>query len=71
MTSMVRVIEVIAQSDKGFDDAVRNAVEEARKTIRGINSVYVKEMEAVVENEQVTLYRINAKISFLIERTQA
>ena len=71
MTSMVRVIEVIAQSDKGFDDAVRNAVEEASKTIRGINSVYVKEMEAVVENEQVTLYRINAKISFLIERTQA
>jgi dodecin len=69
MTSMVRVIEVIAQSDKGFDDAVRNAVAEAGKTVRDIKSVYVKEMEAMVENDKVTLFRVNAKISFMIERT--
>jgi flavin-binding protein dodecin len=46
--SIVKVIEVIASSDKSFDDAVQNAVNEAAKTIEGISSVYVKEMKANV-----------------------
>ena len=64
--SVVKVIEVLAQSPTSFDDAVKVALDEAAKSVRGIESVYVKEMQAVVENNQITQYRINAKVSFTI-----
>lgn len=65
--SIVRSVEVIAQSPKGFDEACREAVKEAAKTLRGIRSFWVKNAECLVENGQITLYRVNGKISFLVE----
>lgn len=67
MSSIVKVTEVIAQSEKGFDDAVRNAVREAGKSIRGIKSVWIDNFNCVVENEKIVAYRVNAKISFVVE----
>jgi flavin-binding protein dodecin len=68
MAAMVKVIEVLAQSEKSWDDAAKVALEEASKTIRGIQSIYVQDMQAVVEDGRIAKYRINAKISFLLER---
>lgn len=65
--SIVKVIEVIATSEKGFDDAVRNAVKEASKTVKHIESIYVKDMNAKVEGSNVTTFGITAKITFRIE----
>jgi flavin-binding protein dodecin len=42
-------------------------LEEAKKTLRNIRSIYVKELEAKVENDQIVEFRINAKISFDLE----
>jgi len=67
MSSIVKVIEVIAQSDKGFDAAVRTAVKEAAKTVKGIKSVWVENFTASVDGDQITQFRVNAKISFLVE----
>jgi dodecin len=67
MARMVKVIEVLAQSESSWEDATRVAVEEAAKTIRGIQSVYVKDMQATVEGGRIVQYRVNAKISFLLE----
>lgn len=66
--TMLKVVEVLAQSDKGWEDAAQNAIDEAARTVREIRSIYIKEMEATVENGKIAQYRINAKISFLIER---
>ncbi|MFW5722318.1 MAG: dodecin family protein [Desulfohalobiaceae bacterium] len=66
--SLVKVIEVLAQSETSYEDAVQQAVTEASITVRNIKSVYVKEFQAVVENDKVTAYRVTAKISFLVER---
>jgi flavin-binding protein dodecin len=66
--SIVKVIEVIATSEKSFDDAVRNAVAEASKSVKNIKSVYVKEMNANVSNNNVTSFAVNAKISFELEK---
>jgi hypothetical protein len=68
--STLKVIEVLSQSDKGWEDAAQNAVNDAAKSVRGIKSIYIKEFEGVVENNRVTQYRINAKISFMVEGTQ-
>jgi len=65
--SVVKFIELSAQSTQSYEDAVRQGVERASSTIRNIRSVWVKEFEAVVENNQVTQFRANMKISFLLE----
>ena len=65
--TMLKVIEVLAQSDKSWEDAARKAVEEASKTVKDIKSVYIENLEGVVEGGKITMYRVNAKISFLLE----
>ena len=65
--TMLKVVEVLAQSNKSWEDAAQTAVNEASKTLRGIKSVYVENLEAVVDNNKITHYRINAKITFLLE----
>lgn len=65
--SIVKVIEVIASSEKGIDDAVRTAVAEASKTIHNIDSVYVKDIKAHVSNGQVTTFGCVCKISFRLD----
>ncbi len=64
---IVKIIEVIASSEKGIDDAIRMAVEEASKTIRNIDSVYVQDIKAHVKDGKVTTYGCVCKISFRLE----
>ena len=65
--AIVKVIEVIASSEKSFDDAAQNAVKEAAKSVKNIDSVYIKEMNANVENNQIVSYAVNAKVSFTVD----
>ncbi len=65
--TMLKVIEVLAQSDKSWEDAARQAIQDASKSVRDVKSIYIKNMEASVENGQITEYRINANLSFLLE----
>ena len=62
--TILKVIEVLAQSNKSWEDAAQQAVKEASKTVRNIKSIYIHDMEATVENGKIADYRINAKISF-------
>lgn len=62
--SIVKVIEVIASSDKSFEDAVENALEEASKSVDNIKSIYVKEMNCNVKDNEIISYGVNAKVSF-------
>lgn len=64
---MVKVIELISVSEKGIEDAVNNAVSEASKTIRNIDSVYVKDIKAHVEDNKVTTWGVNCQVSFRLE----
>lgn len=64
--AIVKVIEVLADSDESWDDAAAQALAEASKTVRNIKSIYVKEFQAIVENNTIRHYRINAKVSFLV-----
>lgn len=66
--STVKVIELLAQSEKGWEDAAQVAVDTAAKSLRGIKSVYIKELEAKVEGNRITEYRVNAKVTFELEQ---
>ena len=65
--SMLKVIEVLAESDSSFDDAAQKAVTQAAESVRNIKSVYIKEMSGEVENGRISRYRVNAKISFAVD----
>ncbi len=67
--TMLKVLEVLAQSDKSWDEAAQNAVSQAAESVRDIKSIYIQDMEATVEDGQIKQYRINAKISFVLERS--
>jgi flavin-binding protein dodecin len=65
--AIVKVIEVIGSSDKGFTEATQNALTEATKTVKNIKSIYVKHMNANVKDNKIVSYGVNAKISFEVE----
>lgn len=66
--SIVKVIEVMSNSTKSWEDAAQNAILHAAKTIHQIKSVWIKEQSAVVLNNRITEYRVTAHISFEIEQ---
>jgi flavin-binding protein dodecin len=68
--SIVKIIEVIAQSNKSFDDAAQQAVREVAKTVRGVKSVWIDNFSCTVDGERITEYRVNAKVSFLVEASK-
>jgi len=62
--SVLKVIEVLGNSTVSFEDAVKNVVKEASKSVKDIKSVYVKDMQATVENNAVVQYRVTTKVCF-------
>lgn len=64
--SIAKVIEVISEG-KSIDEAIRSAVAEAAKTVKEIKQVNVKHIEALVENEKVVKFRVNVKVTFVVE----
>lgn len=68
MARVVKVIELMSESPKSWEDAAQSAVAEANKTLRNIRSVYIKEFTAAVDNGKITNYRINAKVTFDLEK---
>ncbi len=71
MAKVLKVIELLAQSEKSWEDAAQAAVEEASETLRNVRSVYIKEFQAVVENGRIANYRVNAKVSFDLETSRS
>jgi flavin-binding protein dodecin len=65
--SVIKVIEVMANSRESWEDAAQNAVAEASETLQNIRSVYIKDHSAIVENNKIVEYRITAKVSFEID----
>ncbi|MDQ2719070.1 MAG: dodecin family protein [Bacteroidota bacterium] len=63
---IVKVIEVIASSETSFDEAVKNAVTEVSKTVKNIDSVYVKDFKVHVKDEKIISYGIICKVSFRV-----
>jgi len=64
---MLKVIEVLAESNRSWEDAAQTAVKNAAKTVRGVRSIYIQEMTATVEKNKIVSYRVNAKLSFELD----
>lgn len=62
--SVLKVIEVLGNSTVSFEDAVGNVIKEASKTVKNIKSVYIKDMQVTVNNNQIKDFRVNTKVTF-------
>lgn len=62
--AVLKVIEVLANSTESWEDATKNAVKHAGKSVKNIRSVYVNEQSAIVNGESITEFRVNVKITF-------
>ncbi|MGD2165675.1 MAG: dodecin family protein [Anaerolineae bacterium] len=64
--TIAKVLEVLAEGHS-IEGAIQSAVSEAAETVRDIRHVYVEGVQAIVEDNEVVKYRVNAKITFLVE----
>ncbi len=64
--AVLKVIEIMAGSDKSWKDAAQNAVAEAAKSVKNIKSVWIKDQDGVVKDGEIVEYRVIAKITFAV-----
>ena len=67
MSSIAKVIEVISESEKSWDDAVKNCLAETSETVQNIKEIWVSSMKVVVENNRIVRYRITANVTFVVK----
>ncbi len=65
--SVLKVIEILANSSESWEDAAKNAVTHASKSVNNIRSVYVNEQSATVQDGKIDNYRVNVKITFEVK----
>jgi flavin-binding protein dodecin len=63
-----KVIEVISQSEKSWEDAAQRAVADAGKSVEQVKSIWIKNFEAVVKDNKIVEYRVNANITFEVKQ---
>ncbi|GGD19349.1 dodecin family protein [Hyunsoonleella pacifica] len=65
--AILKVIEVLANSEKSWEDATKKAVAQASKSVKNIRSVYVQDQSASVDGGEITDFRVNVKITFEVK----
>ncbi len=64
---VARVTEMSAVSDQSIEDAVNMAVKRATQTLRNVESAWVKDQNVLIENGNITGYKVNLAITFVLE----
>lgn len=64
---VLKVIELLGNSEVSFEDAIQNVINEAAKTIKDIKSVYIQDMQVSVKHNTIEQYRVNAKVTFEVK----
>ena len=65
--SVARVVELSSTSTRSFEDAIQSGITRASKTIHNIKGAWVKEQQVVIENNKITMYRVDLKVTFVLD----
>ena len=65
--AVAKVIEITAGSEASFEDAIKKGIEKAGETVRDIRGAWVKEQQVVVANGAISEYRVDLKVTFILE----
>ena len=66
--AVVKIITLVGESPKSWDDAMKNVISEARKSLRGITRIGATEFDVRMKDDKVDVFRVKADVSFRIER---
>ena len=67
MTHAVKVIEIISESEEGWEQAAREAIAHVSQTVRNIKTIWIESQQGVVEDNKIVKYRVTAKVSFVVD----
>jgi flavin-binding protein dodecin len=65
--SVARITEISAESNKSFEDAIVRGIERANKTLKNVRGAWVQDQKITVESGRIAMYRVNLKITFVLE----
>ena len=65
--SVARVTEISAVSEEGFEDAIRQAIARATKTLRNVEGAWVKDQNVMIEDGNIRGYKVNLEVTFVLE----
>lgn len=65
--AIMKVIEILANSEKSWEDATKKAVSQASKSVKNIRSAFVQSQSVVVKNDEVSEFRVNLKVTFEVK----
>lgn len=65
--AVARVTEIIASSDKSFEDAVEEGIDRASRTLDNVKSAWVKDQNVIIENGKIAEYRVTLKVTFILK----
>ncbi|WP_417784826.1 dodecin family protein [Tenacibaculum sp.] len=65
--AVMKVIEILANSEKSWEDATRKAIKQSSKSVKGIKSAFVQSQSVVVNDDEITEFRVNLKITFEVK----
>jgi flavin-binding protein dodecin len=65
--SVARITELSATSDTSFEDAIQQAVSRATSTLRGVEGAWIKDQNVLIENGNITGYKVNVEVTFVLE----
>ncbi|MCL4776564.1 MAG: dodecin domain-containing protein [Gammaproteobacteria bacterium] len=65
--SVAKTIEIIASSKKSFDDAMRNGLKTAGKTLKNVSGAWIQDQDVVVSAGRITEYRVRMRVTFVLE----
>ena len=65
--SIAKVVEVNSSSNKSFEDAIQTGISKVTETVKNVQGAWINEQNVVIKDNKITEYRVNLKISFLVE----
>ncbi len=65
--SIAKVVEVNASSNRSFEDAIQSGIAKVTETIHNVQGAWINEQNVVIQNNQIVEYRVNLKVTFLVE----
>jgi flavin-binding protein dodecin len=67
-TRTVKIIEIVGESPRSWDDAIRVVIKEAQKSLRGITRIGVEEFDVRMKDDKIDVFRVRTKVSFRVQR---
>lgn len=65
--SVAKVTEIISSSPEGFDHAIKQGVQRAQKTLKGVQGAWVQDQKIVMDNGSIKEFRVNLKVTFVLQ----